>query len=86
MRGQHVPYKENNVDQANEIWSNTGKWTPDTGKASHRGEILFDVDGTLIYWNEDIPTKWWHAPRFGCHVKEHHEMDRNAWRYETWVK
>ncbi len=85
-RDGHVPYKENNVDQANEIWSDTGSWTSDTIKATHRREILFEEDGTLVWWNIDVPTDWWHAPLFGCHVKEHHEMDGNAWRYETWVK
>lgn len=86
VRGQHVPYKENNVDQANEIWSDTGSWTSDTINAIHRSEILYEEDGTLVYWNEDIPPDCWHAPRFGCHVKESHEMYGNAWKYETWVE
>ena len=83
-RSGHVPNLENDVNQANEIWSDTGTWTADTTRAVHKYSGLIKSDGTGTSWNEDVPT--WHAPD-PCHVKEYHEMDgADAWKYETWVE
>jgi hypothetical protein len=84
-RKGHLNYQLGDVNHANEVWSDTGIWTPDTAEAIHRNSRLIDGNGNEIWWNEWILTKWWHAPD-PCPVKEHHEREGSSWKYETWIE
>ncbi|MFN3384881.1 MAG: hypothetical protein ACK401_08325, partial [Archaeoglobaceae archaeon] len=81
VRQGHLPYLENYVNQANEVWSATLIFTPDTNVADHKRPFLYIGDGA-IWWDENVPTEWWGYDI----VRERHFMDDSAWRFQTWVQ
>lgn len=83
-RSGHLAFKENNVDYANEIWSNPeDPWTDDSGIAVFQDGFLYQGTGA-VWWNSDVQTTWWHAPSV-CPLRETHSIVGNAWRYLTWI-
>ncbi len=80
VREGNLPYLENYVDQANEVWSSTGRFTQDTNRADHKEPFLY-IGDSAIWWDTSVPTNWWgHAE-----VCEVHYMDALAWRFQSWV-
>jgi hypothetical protein len=86
QRYGHLPYEKNDVNQANEVWSYTGIYTPDTIAAYHKEPRLYVGYNQLIWWNEEVSTKWWRNFWPPWPVKESHWMGTNAWIYKTWVE
>ncbi|HIH97089.1 MAG TPA: hypothetical protein HA348_06400 [Thermoplasmata archaeon] len=86
QRYGHLPYKENDVNQANEVWSYTNKYTSDTIAAYHKEPHLYVGYNQLIWWNEEVSTKWWRNFWPPWPVKEDHWMGTHAWIYKTWVE
>lgn len=87
VRSGHLPYYVNNdVNQANEVWSETNKWTPDNIFAEHKDPYLLrgTVPPGVFWWNASIATNWWHVPD-PCPVKEYHYISGSAWLYLTYV-
>ncbi|MDI6885722.1 MAG: hypothetical protein QMD22_05125 [archaeon] len=86
VRLQHLPYEGNGVDQANEIWTNTGIYTPDTIPAYHREPRLYDINSNMLWWNTYVGTEWERNFWPPYPVKESHWMGTNTWIYKTWVE
>jgi len=86
VRLQHLPYEGNGVDQANEVWTNTGIYTPDTIAAYHTEPHLYDIYGSYIWWDTYVGTEWKHNFWPPYPVKEDHWMGTHAWVYKTWVE
>ncbi|MFN3384040.1 MAG: hypothetical protein ACK401_04005 [Archaeoglobaceae archaeon] len=75
-----LPYLENSVDQANEVWSGSFRFTSDTNSAVHKEPFLY-IGDTAIWWDESVLTRWWRH----VEVCETHYIDGSAWRFTTWV-
>ncbi len=86
VRSGHLWYRENNIDQANEVWSDTGSYTDDIGEAKHDDPFLY-AQKYGMWWGDNLEdqTKWWHSPINGCPVEERHEMEGSSYAYWTWV-
>jgi len=85
VRSGHLPFYENGVDQAHEVWSYTGVWTTDTVPTVHKDPLLF-VNSSPMWWNESVPTeRFWMFYYITNSVRELRYLSGSAWRYETWV-
>lgn len=84
VRGGHLPWLENYVDEAKEVWSNTGVVTSDTQKAVFRDPFLYYQD-RAIWWNEEVSTTWWPVEK-NYPVKENHYIGGYSWTFEAWVE
>ncbi|MFW6185943.1 MAG: hypothetical protein ACOC5C_04600 [Halobacteriota archaeon] len=84
VRSGHLGHQENNVDQANEIWSDTGVYTDDEGIAKHENSKLH-VQDFSVWWDEQVDTEWWEAPQGSCPIYESHSIEGDAYAYYTWV-
>jgi len=84
-RTGHLPYDLNIVDQANEVWSDTGQWTSDTSYALHKLTYLQKPSGTWVAWNSGIPTRFRQWPSPSYPVKYRTTNDNVAYNYYTWV-
>ena len=80
-RQGHLPYLENHLDQANEVWSDTLLYTDDTNRADHKEPFLY-IGDTAVWWDTNIETNW----RGSDPVRETHYIDGSAWRFQTWVQ
>lgn len=79
-RQGHLPYFDNKVDQANEVWSDTLTYTDDTNRADHKDPFLY-VDDSAVWWDGEITSNW----RGSNPVRETHYISGSAWRFQTWV-
>ncbi|WP_148212124.1 hypothetical protein [Ferroglobus placidus] len=84
VRSGHLWYRENNVDQANEVWTDTGSYTDDYGVAKHDDPFLY-IQDYAVWWDDNVRTEWWHSPTNQCPVKEYHELEGSSWAYWTWI-
>jgi parallel beta-helix repeat protein len=85
VRSGHLPFYENGVDQAHEVWNYTSVWTTDTMPAVYKDPLLF-VNSSILWWNESVPTERnWMFYYITNPVRELRYLFGPAWRYETWV-
>jgi hypothetical protein len=63
----HLWYRENNIDQTNEVWSDTGSHADDTGEAKHDDPFLY-IQDRGVWWGDNLleQTDRWHSPINGC--------------------
>ncbi|AIY89101.1 hypothetical protein GACE_0038 [Geoglobus acetivorans] len=83
VRSGHLWYRENNIDQANEVWTDTGSYTDDYGVAKHDDPFLY-IQDYAVWWDDNVNTDWWHSPD-PCPVKEYHKLEVSSWAYWTWI-
>ena len=85
-RDGHLPWRENYVDEAKEVWSDTGKLTDDTERTFFEEPFLYYGDGA-IWWNDEVPTDWWPKdPDYPVKQKHYIPDGGSAWTFETWVQ
>lgn len=83
-RSGHLVFKENEINYANEIWSDgSDPWTDDSGIAVFKDGFLYQGSGA-VWWNSDVPKDWSHSPD-PCPIQEYTTIVGNAWKYETWI-
>jgi len=85
VRSGHLAFRENDVNYANEIWSDESvpAWTDDSGTAVYQDGFLYQGDGA-VWWNSEVPTQWFSSP-VPCPIRESHSIVGNAWKYFTWI-
>ncbi|MDD4254698.1 MAG: hypothetical protein PHP59_04905 [Methanofollis sp.] len=86
VRSGHLAFRENDVNHANEIWSDESvpAWTDDSGTAVFRDGFLYQGNSGGVRWNSDVPTDWGCSPT-PCPIRESHSIVGNAWKYYTWI-
>jgi hypothetical protein len=82
VRSGHLAFRENYVDQANEIWADGSyPFSSDTSITEFRDSYLYHSSG-YSWWGTNVPTDF---NAVGSSISESRVISGNAYDWQTWI-
>jgi hypothetical protein len=82
VRSGHLSFRENYVDQANEIWAEgSNSFSSDTSMTNFRDSYLYRNNG-YSWWGTNVPTDF---NAVGTRISESRVVSGNAYDWQMWI-